>query len=50
METSSLISGGLISIVVVELGIQSSHLSSTTQQKIWFFFGKNFLKQTKKAQ
>lgn len=50
MENSSLISGGLISIVFVELGMQSSLLSRTTQEKIWFFFGKNFLKQTKKAQ
>lgn len=62
MENGSLVSGGLISIVFMELGIQSSHLSRTTQQKTWYHvkksfpgnvassLAKNFLKQTKKAQ
>lgn len=34
MENSSLVSGGLILIVFMELSIQSSHFSRTTQQKI----------------
>ena len=41
MENSSLVSGGLISIVFMELGIQSSHLSTTTQQKIWYHVKKS---------
>ena len=42
LEKSSVVSGGLTSIVFVELGIQSSHLSRTTQQKIWYHVKKSF--------
>lgn len=33
MENGSLVSGGLVSIVFMELSIQSSHFSRATRQK-----------------
>lgn len=42
MENGSLVSGGLISIVFMELGIQSSHFSRTTPQKIQYQVKQSF--------